>query len=140
MNIEKIKHTWAISLAGHGMDLGSAERLVESLWVSAAELFGAGTASAAPAAAVPAALPPLDEDLIDLLGRPNFACAGIADALRADGHDIKRRSENEQAATLYWCLDLRLRHGAGWREVAATELNRIAHDAASEGQEGGAAC
>lgn len=72
------------------------------------------------------ALPPLDSDLIEILGRPNFRCGGIAARLRAGGHDIKRKSEHEQAATIHFLLGHYLKHGANWRETAGSALDTIA--------------
>lgn len=72
------------------------------------------------------ALPPLDADLIEILGRPNFRCGGIAARLRADGHDIKRKSEHEQAATIHFLLGHYLKHGTNWRETAGSALDAIA--------------
>jgi NTP pyrophosphatase (non-canonical NTP hydrolase) len=70
-----------------------------------------------------ATLPPLDDDLIDILGRPNFACTPIAEALRKSGREIKRRSEHEQAAVIHWMLGLLLKHGASWKSFANAELH-----------------
>lgn len=73
---------------------------------------------AAGVAAASYSLPPLDEEVRWILGRPNFMCAGIAGALRMSGQEIKRKAEEEQAAVLHWMLTLYVQHGAGWREVA----------------------
>ncbi|MGE8690950.1 MAG: hypothetical protein ACN6PJ_27655 [Achromobacter sp.] len=72
------------------------------------------------------ALPPLNADLIEILGRPNFRCGGIAARLRADGQDIKRKSEHEQAATIHFLLGHYLKHGTNWRETAGSALDAIA--------------
>ena len=63
-------------------------------------------------------LPPMDEEIRWILGRPNFTCAGIAAWLREAGHEIKFRSEDEQAAVIYWMMNLYLEHGAEWRNEA----------------------
>lgn len=60
-------------------------------------------------------LPPLNAELIDILGRPNFACAQIARVLRLTGMEITERCEAEQAAALHWMLGLYLQHGDEWR-------------------------
>lgn len=70
----------------------------------------------------PIKLPPLDDDLSDLLGRPNFMCAGMAQALRVQGFDIPNRSENEQAAVLHFLLSHYLADSKEWRRTAATVL------------------
>ena len=69
----------------------------------------------------PFSLPPLNADLIDILGRPNFMCAGIATRLRDFGFEIKRKAEHEQAAVAHWCLGLYLQHGDAW-EAKANEF------------------
>jgi hypothetical protein len=70
----------------------------------------------------PIKLPELDSDLIDILGRPNFACIRISQRLREMGYEIKRRSENEQAATLHFLLSLYLADSANWRDTAEIAL------------------
>jgi hypothetical protein len=71
----------------------------------------------------PGATPvPLNEETRNILGRPNFACAAIAEALRKIGHVIKHRSEDEQAAVIHWMLNLYLVHGDAWPEEAGRIL------------------
>ncbi|CUI53172.1 hypothetical protein [Achromobacter xylosoxidans] len=94
--------------------------------VSLEEAIAAKVAAPAAGDALGAALPPLDADLIEILGRPNFMCGGIATLLRADGHDIKRKAEHEQAATIHFLLGHYLKHGADWRETAGSALDAIA--------------
>jgi hypothetical protein len=45
--------------------------------------------------------------------------------LREDGHEIKTRAEDEQAAVIHWLLNLYLEHGDQWREIAQQETARI---------------
>ncbi|CAB3888895.1 hypothetical protein LMG26788_03735 [Achromobacter pulmonis] len=71
-------------------------------------------------------LPPLNDDLADILGRPNFRCADLAELLRADGQEIKRKSEHEQAAVIHFLLGHYLKHGSDWRETAGSALDAIA--------------
>ncbi|MFY3576864.1 hypothetical protein ACOTI8_29620 [Achromobacter xylosoxidans] len=71
-------------------------------------------------------LPPLNDDLADILGRPNFRCADLAELLRADGKQIKRKSEHEQAAVIHFLLGHYLQHGSDWRETAGSALDAIA--------------
>ncbi|KWU18088.1 MULTISPECIES: hypothetical protein [Achromobacter] len=71
-------------------------------------------------------LPPLNDDLADILGRPNFWCADLAELLRADGREIKRKSEHEQAAVIHFLLGHYLQHGSDWRETAGSALDAIA--------------
>lgn len=68
------------------------------------------------------ALPPLNDDLIAILGRPNFMCAQLADTLRSGGHDIAERAENEQAAVIHFLLGHYLADPAQWAEKASAAL------------------
>lgn len=71
---------------------------------------------------VPPALPELNSDLREILGRPNFTCHFIAKALRLMGFDIPQKSEEEQAVTIYWMLGHYLRDPVNWRDAASAEL------------------
>ena len=57
-----------------------------------------------------------------ILGRPCFACAGIANKLRTLGHEINTRAEDEQAAAIHWMLCLYEEYGDSWREEASKIL------------------
>ncbi|CAB3717108.1 hypothetical protein CEY09_31615 [Achromobacter marplatensis] len=72
------------------------------------------------------ALPPLDDDLIEILGRPNFACVELATLLRAGGHSIKNKAEHEQAAVIHFLLGHYLKHGAAWHEHVGAAFEAIA--------------
>lgn len=72
------------------------------------------------------ALPPLDDDLIEILGRPNFACAQLATLLRAGGHVIKNKAEHEQAAVIHFLLGHYLKHGKDWHEHVGAAFEAIA--------------
>jgi|SoiMethySBSTD1v2_1073268.scaffolds.fasta_scaffold06035_10 hypothetical protein len=76
-------------------------------------------------------LPPLNADLLAILGRPNFACANLASALRADGREIPRKAEAEQAHVIHWMLGIYLEHGAAWDAKVGEELQRIADQVAA---------
>lgn len=72
-------------------------------------------------------LPPLDDDLISILGRPNFTCSHLAEILRKGGQDIPRKSDHEQAAVIYWFLGLYLEHGDKWESIAKYDIqSRVA--------------
>lgn len=62
-------------------------------------------------------MPVLDDDLRYILGRPNFWCYHLANALRAMGQEIARKAEEEQAAVIHWLLKAYFEHGPGWREA-----------------------
>jgi hypothetical protein len=59
-------------------------------------------------------LPPFNADVAEILGRLCFQCIRIAELLRAGGQKIDSRAEAEQAAVIYWMLDLYAKHGASW--------------------------
>jgi len=69
-----------------------------------------------------------DDEVRWILGQPNFACAAIFRRLRALGHEIPFKAEEEQAYSLFWMLSLYVEHGAGWRE----EAERILHEPKEE--------
>lgn len=81
----------------------------------------------------PVALPEINEDLVDILGRPNFTCSGIAGLFRRNGADIKRKSENEQAFVIHWLIGVYLTHGSEWRATAEAELKSIADKIKADG-------
>ncbi|MFP9429850.1 ead/Ea22-like family protein [Enterobacter sp. LM3] len=68
------------------------------------------------------ALPPLNDDLVSILGRPNFTCAHLAELLRKGGQHIRRKAEHEQAAVIYWFLDLYLKYGDKWESIAKDDI------------------
>ncbi|MBO6755781.1 MAG: hypothetical protein JJ902_05610 [Roseibium sp.] len=64
--------------------------------------------------------------LRDALSIMLWDSAGIAEALRLEGHEIPQKAEDEQAHALHWCIGLVLEHGDNWREVGAKRLIAIA--------------
>ena len=60
-----------------------------------------------------------------ILGRPNFWCANIANALRAAGKKIPQKAEEEQAETIYWMLEMYEKHGDNWRDEGQKWLKAI---------------
>lgn len=97
----------------------------------AAKKYAEEAGSAAPCSSRCSTLVPLDDETQWILGRPNFWCASVAQVLREDGHEIKKKAENEQASVIHWLLNLYLEHGDKWRDVAQSELNRIKDKVAS---------
>ncbi|MFB9087154.1 hypothetical protein ACFFW8_20900 [Erwinia tracheiphila] len=77
-------------------------------------------------------IPPMDDHLLVILGRPNFMCSWLAESLRAGGYDIPRKSECEQATVIHWMLKLYLKHGANWLNEGNNELARIRAAAADQ--------
>jgi hypothetical protein len=66
---------------------------------------------------------PLDDQSSWIMGLPNFTCAGYAQQLRAIGHTINRKSEDEQAHVIHWMLGIYFKHGRDkWRNVAQSIL------------------
>ena len=101
-----------------------------------------GTVHEPPAAAAPTGgermvVPPLDDDLRAILGRPNFACIEIASALRAGGVEIARKAEDEQAAVIHFFLTKYAQHGPEkWAKAAASELREMATPTQKGGGDG----
>ncbi|MCX9039548.1 hypothetical protein NLN82_26450, partial [Citrobacter portucalensis] len=72
-------------------------------------------------------LPPLNDDLIAILGRSNFTCSHLAELMRKSGDEIRRKSEHEQAAVIHWFLGIYLEHGDKWEGVAEADIqSRVA--------------
>lgn len=59
-----------------------------------------------------------------ILGRPNFWCGQISHILREKGHNIPRKSEEEQAHVIHWMLGLYEQHGDNWRTEFESYLKR----------------
>jgi hypothetical protein len=64
--------------------------------------------------------------LREVLGMMVFQLSPLAPALRAAGHDIKRKAEDEQAHVLHWLIGIVLEHGDDWRAKAEDEIERMA--------------
>lgn len=75
------------------------------------------------------ALPELTDDLRFILGRPNFTLSSTAAALRMMGIEIAYKSEDEQAAAIYWMLGHYLKDPEEWRLNASDELQAGADEA-----------
>lgn len=73
----------------------------------------------------PMAMPPINEALVEILGRPNFTCIRIAQALRLGGHEIKSKAEYEQAHTIHFLLGQYFLHGADWIEKSNGALREM---------------
>lgn len=71
-------------------------------------------------------LPPLNDDMRNILGRMCFQCIRIAQVLRLMGHEIEEKAEAEQAAVLHWMLGLYFKHGNEWRDRAEIILKDAA--------------
>ena len=76
----------------------------------------------------------LNPELNEVLGWPNFWCAGYANAFRAAGYDIPRKAEREQAFVLHWLTGLVLKHGAGWRAAAISEFEALREKVVGKGE------
>jgi hypothetical protein len=74
----------------------------------------------------------LTADVIEILGRPNFACRSFADMLRLGGQDIPPQSEREQAATLHYLLGFYATHGAEWRQAVLRDVDERQAKAAAQ--------
>jgi hypothetical protein len=74
-------------------------------------------------------MPPLDDQIIAILGRPHFTCRGIVNALRGDGYEIPKKAEDEQATAIYWLLGIYLKNYGKpppvWVNEVRAELKRM---------------
>ncbi len=77
----------------------------------------------------------LTEAQIAIMGRPNFACAGIAKTLIRAGlyADVAKKAEYEQAVFMHWALDLHAKHGDDWAAKGNEILTNIAEDDKEKG-------
>lgn len=129
------RHRWTPGEEGHAAELDYATRLARFLWSThysatapgwepQTEMMGVLSQLDNMLAGLRPApeLPKMNDELLDILGRPNFHCRDIAARLRQLGHAIRHKSEHEQAATIHFLLNLYLKHGADWREKAVDEL------------------
>lgn len=60
-----------------------------------------------------------------VLGMMLWETTPIAHALRASGHAIARKCEDEQAVVLHWLTGIVLTHGDAWQQHAAIELRKL---------------
>lgn len=67
----------------------------------------------------------LTEPVRDVLSLMLWSTTPIAHALRAGGHTIERKVEDEQAVALHWLLGFALEHGEDWQRHAAIALREI---------------
>ncbi|MEO1619301.1 MAG: hypothetical protein AAFV88_25935 [Planctomycetota bacterium] len=70
----------------------------------------------------------MDLELDWILSRSIVWCAGVAEVLRRDGHDIARNAESEQSSVIHWLLLLRANHGDDWQNQMKFERDRIAKE------------
>lgn len=67
----------------------------------------------------------LTKNQISILGRPNFACARIAQLLiKAGLYEGKAKAEHEQAVFIHWASNLLDKHGDDW----GSEADKIIED------------
>lgn len=69
----------------------------------------------------------LTKNQIDILGRPNFACAQVAKLLIASElyEDKESKAEYEQAVYIHWASDLLEKHGDAWRDEGNKILENL---------------
>ena len=69
----------------------------------------------------------LSDDEIEILGRPNFACASVAKLLISAGlyEDKAKKAEYEQAVFIHWASNLLREHGDNWKKEAARILDEL---------------
>jgi hypothetical protein len=67
----------------------------------------------------------LTEPVREVLSLMLWETSAIAHALRAAGHTVDRKVEDEQAVALHWLLGFALEHGADWQRHEALALREI---------------
>lgn len=68
------------------------------------------------------------DDLVAILGRPNFACISLANILRKGGREIPNKSEDEQAHVILFLLRHWMDDKEIWKGNAAAELEAMLKD------------
>lgn len=68
----------------------------------------------------------LNDDTLNILGKPNFVCGPIARILRSGGMEIETKAEIEQALVIHWLLGFYMKHGSEWYAKANDTLKQIA--------------
>ena len=63
-----------------------------------------------------------DDEVRFILGRPCFVVVEEVKMLRSRGQKISFQAEDEQAAALFWLLQMYQEHGMEWRQVARREI------------------
>ncbi len=71
------------------------------------------------------AITTLNDDLVAILGRPNFSCIRLAQALRLCGTEIKTKAEHEQAAVIHFLLMRYMSHSSDWAKRADADLREM---------------
>ena len=69
----------------------------------------------------------LTDSQIEILGKPNFACARVAKLLIAGRlyENKVKKAEYEQAVFIHWASDLMETHGDNWKGVGENILTGI---------------
>ncbi len=63
-----------------------------------------------------------DDEVKFILGRPCFVVTEEAEMLRSRGQQIPYRAEDQQAAVLFWLLQMYQEYGAEWRQAVRREI------------------
>lgn len=114
----------SLKSSGDGIDMGL--HLLQALQDEGFGVFHIDSGTSVPGSDQPLfAIPDMDQHLLEILGRPCFACSPIASVLRLGGAEIRRKAETEQAVVIHWMLTLYLQHGTAWKEAAQAEVKRI---------------
>lgn len=77
----------------------------------------------------------LTDDELQIFGRPNFACARVAQVLILGGlyEDKEAKAEYEQAVYIHWASSLLKEHGGKWKEVGNKQIADILEELAPGG-------
>ncbi len=93
-----------------------------------------GTAPAVAGPTPPATMPPMNEDLVEILGRPNFTCIRPAQAMRMGGFEIPSKAEHEQAHFIHFLLGKYFLHGSDWAKKSNEALQAMVASAQPKAQ------
>ncbi len=63
-----------------------------------------------------------DDEVRFILGRSCFVVVEEAEMLRSRGQQIPYRAEDQQAAAIFWLLQMYQEYGAEWRQAARREI------------------
>lgn len=69
----------------------------------------------------------LNSTEVEILGKPNFACARIAQVLIESGEYEKgpSKAEYKQAVYIHWAYNLFKKHGEKWKAFGNEQINEL---------------
>lgn len=80
----------------------------------------------------PFAMPPMNEDLLAILGMICFQCIRPVQAMRLGGHAIQKKAEHEQAHVIHFLLEQYFKHGKDWMTESNKAFSAMAESGKAE--------